>query len=258
MCSSWHVNASPLPSCLVIMAVLKWVNISESFPCFFLKSQMLCPHAPNSQVSSSNSSSLQCDQIWAKSHRHQSFWVPHTNPTLFLPSRGKRNWIVPSCPDHSVLGVGWSTHGHVSEHFGLQVSWLSVPLAASDSWLVARATKACQLSVYLMFLWAFKHLGLPGSPPCQWHCNEVWQIPFENYFILRRFVICFAFCFSLCMWWTPLGTFDIWKVIIIALINWITYVHMYSCAYLCAMEHLWMSQDSMEDEFSSSPMWDWT
>lgn len=92
MYSSWHVNVSPLPSYLESMDVSKWVNISQSPSSASFRDPRcsLCPHAPNS-ISRSNSSSLQCDQIWAKSNRHQSFWVPHTNPTLFLPSRGKRN-----------------------------------------------------------------------------------------------------------------------------------------------------------------------
>lgn len=179
-------------------------------------------------------------------------------PYSFLPSRGKRNWIVPSCPDHSVLGGGWSTYRQIVTFLNILgcdfpdclFPWML------QTWLVARATtKSCQLSVNLMFLWKFKHLGLPGSLPCQWLCNELWQMPFEKYFILWSFTICFAFCFSLCMWWDPLGTFEFWKVIIVVI-----ELLMFACtrAYLCALEHLWMSQDSMQDEFSSSTMWDWT
>lgn len=145
--------------------------------------------------------------------------------TLLFSFHPEAKEIELSLPAQTTLCWGWGeVHiGKLSRFWTFWVAiFLTVPLAASDSWLVARATtKSCQLSVYLMFSWEFKHFGLPCSPPCQWHCNEVWQMPFENYFILWRFIICFGIYFSLCMWWDPLGTFDIWKIIIIALINYL-------------------------------------
>lgn len=188
-------------------------------------------------VTSAASTLLSDDQIWAKSDSCQSCRVSQTNSTLCLPSRDKRDRIVPSCPHRSVPGSGEAHMDKLSRNFW---TFRGATFLIACSLGCCRLLTGCQgnheTHISCLFTRCFHGnlrvcLELPGSLSCQWHCNKIWQTLFETilYFV-EIYNLSWLLFFSL-HGMRPFRKRSFWKVTMIALINWITYlgVHVLMC-----------------------------
>lgn len=155
--------------------------------------------------------------------------------TLLSASHPETKEVESSLPAHTALYPGrvrhtWTNCHGISEHFGLQLSWLPCSLGC------CRLLTGCQGNhenhISCLFTRCFHGnlrvcLELPGSLFCQWHCNKIWQTLFETilYFV-EIYNLSWLLFFSL-HGMRPFRKRSFWKVTMIALINWITYLGVY-------------------------------